>query len=185
MTTTHRSLAPSWTDFPAFYAGFLIVACILAALTNFGASLLFLAAGMTFSLAYEHRKRKRSVSRAAMERAPDLFVILTGLVTSIILSPASGLLAERGRLRAAGTLLRAGVGFAAKSFVLLRLVGTVAWTSKRPETKRPAPVSSLERVLLLSLIFVGLVLLVTPFLVRGGAATVLQVLRSELIPWRM
>ena len=172
----------SCSNIPAFYVGFLLVSFILAALTNFGASLLFLAAALTVSWVRENRRKSKhpAVSTARLHLT-DILILLTGVTSAVFLDPGAGLVTRGGLGRAGFALLRGTVSITSKMFVMLRFGSTALWPSHEADRR----LTVVEVFFLLSLALVVALLALAPFVVNGGAMGVLELLRSQIIPGRL
>ncbi len=174
-----RASLVRWSDLYAFHAGVFVVLFILASLTNFGVSLLFLAAAFTVA-----RARARSRDSVARLFLNDALLFSIGLLFVVILSPFSGFVAREGTAAILTMVFSAAVLLLTKGMLFVR--------SLRVMTNRDVIFSSKKKALTLReyLVIGGvslalLFLVLSPFIVRGGLQTVLSILYQQLIPWRL
>jgi len=188
--TLPRFLAYYREELPAFHAGFVVTLLVLSSLLNLGAFVLLLAARTTLDIV-KCRERERMGWRetlgAVVQAGLLEYVLFTFLLLATIFLQESGVLFGGG-VRAAAELLRGGVFFALKGVLLFRLLPVLLHPRSYIEecgVDMRRPFSSVEQSFLLALVTGLLLLGLSPAIVNGGWQKILQILRKQIVPWKL
>ncbi len=176
--TTHLRLTSFFrlSDCYAFQAGVFVVLFLIAALTNFGVSILLIIAAATFT---------RLRSKAAHWRgiAEDFFILTIGLLAAITMNPASGLFAMYGSRAIVTTVFAAIILLVTKGTLLVRAVRTLITGDVQQLASKNGFVLR-GRLVFTGVLVAFSLLLLSLLIISGGWATVASILLNQLIPWR-